>query len=588
MSPLQRAHRNALEASNAARELTFRAAIDRSMAEIAADPSAVAPYRRLARQLRDTGQADEALDVLRQGMRDAVVDAAFVRRVAVDLLDAGHGEEALAVLDATAPRFPLDAELVLLRRLAFPSVFRDAGEPARWRERLSRGLASLSLDDPELAALPHAALIDATLRFNPYYVDYLGDVSRDLHDAWGDWLARLLSASASTGAAPMEGATPAPRAADSRIRIGIVGDTLRAHVVSELFVGWATALDRTRFDLRCYALHSESDRMSQAFEAASSRFVESPDTAVLRAAIVEDQPRVLLYLAVGMSSAVLELAAQRLAPVQCAAWGHPRTTGLPTIDYFLGSDAMEPPGAAAHYRERLVRLPGLGTTFRLPDALRPLHINRRADFGLCDDDVVLLCAQNVSKFLPSFDTVLIDIARRLPASRFVFAVGHQRGGTVLRQRIARAFEHAGLDWSRHEIALPELTPLEFDNLVCVADALLDPDGWSAGYTAVNAVAFGLPIVCRPGAVARTRQSAAILTLLGETRTIAASASAYVEIVERIAHDTAFVASVRASLTAPERRERLASDPRAQAALQAFLESAVSRGTAGADACAPAV
>ena len=79
-----------------------------------------------------------------------------------------------------------------------------------------------------------------------------------------------------------------------------------------------------------------------------------------------------------------------------------------------------------------------------------------------------------------------------------------------------------------------LTPLEFDNLVCVADALLDPDGWSAGYTAVNAVAFGLPIVCRPGAVARTRQSAAILTLLGETRTIAASASAYVEIVERIA------------------------------------------------------
>ena len=177
---------------------------------------------------------DEALDVLRQGMRDAVVDAAFVRRVAVDLLDAGHGEEALAVLDATAPRFPLDAELVLLRRLAFPSVFRDAGEPARWRERLSRGLASLSLDDPELAALPHAALIDATLRFNPYYVDYLGDVSRDLHDAWGDWLARLLSASASTGAAPMEGATPAPRAADGRIRIGIVGDTLRAHVVSEL------------------------------------------------------------------------------------------------------------------------------------------------------------------------------------------------------------------------------------------------------------------------------------------------------------------------------------------------------------------
>ena len=58
-----------------------------------------------------------------------------------------------------------------------------------------------------------------------------------------------------------------------------------------------------------------------------------------------------------MDELSLQLAAQRLAPVQCNSLGHPETSGLPTIDYFLSSDLMEPLDAARHYTERLVRLP---------------------------------------------------------------------------------------------------------------------------------------------------------------------------------------------------------------------------------------
>ena len=38
------------------------------------------------------------------------------------------------------------------------------------------------------------------------------------------------------------------------------------------------------------------------------------------------------------------------------AWGHPETSGLPTIDYFLTSALMEPEDGDDHYTERLVRL----------------------------------------------------------------------------------------------------------------------------------------------------------------------------------------------------------------------------------------
>ena len=66
-------------------------------------------------------------------------------------------------------------------------------------------------------------------------------------------------------------------------------------------------------------------------------------------------------LVVGMDREAFRFACFRLAPVQCASWGHADTTGLPTIDYYLSSELLEPDGAQSHYTERLVRLRTLGT-----------------------------------------------------------------------------------------------------------------------------------------------------------------------------------------------------------------------------------
>ena len=58
-----------------------------------------------------------------------------------------------------------------------------------------------------------------------------------------------------------------------------------------------------------------------------------------------------------MDDMPIKLASLRLAPAQATSWGHPTTSGLPSIDYFLSSELMEPPNADEHYTERLIRLP---------------------------------------------------------------------------------------------------------------------------------------------------------------------------------------------------------------------------------------
>ena len=88
-----------------------------------------------------------------------------------------------------------------------------------------------------------------------------------------------------------------------------------------------------------------------------------------------------------------QLAAQRLAPVQCNSWGHPDTSGFPTLDYYLSSDLMEPPDGQDHYTERLVRLPNLSVYY---EPIDPSSASiARQDLGLRSTATVYWCAQSL-------------------------------------------------------------------------------------------------------------------------------------------------------------------------------------------------
>src|SRR5262249_8815708 len=140
------------------------------------------------------------------------------------------------------------------------------------------------------------------------------------------------------------------------------------------------------------------------------RFVRGPlSINRWRQAILDDAPHALIYPEVGMDGVSAQLAAQRLAPVQCNSWGHPDTSGFPTLDYGLSSELMEPPEAQDHYTERLVRLPNLSIYYE-PLDLDPVSLSR-ADLGLGSTATVYWCGQSLYKYLPEFDVVFPLIAR---------------------------------------------------------------------------------------------------------------------------------------------------------------------------------
>src|SRR5437868_15188855 len=98
------------------------------------------------------------------------------------------------------------------------------------------------------------------------------------------------------------------------------------------------------------------------------------------------------------------LAFSRLAPVQCTSFGHPDTTGIPNLDYFISSTLYELDGADLDYSERLILIPDAGTLsyYYRPPSPSPRD---RQSFGFTAADKIYLCPQALQKIHPEMDAL---------------------------------------------------------------------------------------------------------------------------------------------------------------------------------------
>ncbi len=545
----------------------------------------------LAGLLERTGDAQGASDVL----------ALWAER-ALDARDDAQLAQALAALDAvrTPPRDPLllanllrvagreaDARRIVARRLAdrpadlgakltaamtrLAIVHASDAEIDERRRRYAEELAGVG---EQVATAAPDALRDALPmvgKAKPFFLAYQGRDDRALQATYGRAIARIRS----VADVP---ALPARREARARIRVGVASRYLHLHSVSKLYAGWIERLDRRRFEVVVYHLGRTRDAMCERFARAAARF-ESGERPVnaWAARIAADAPDVLLYPELGMDEIAIQLACHRLAPVQCVTWGHPVTTGLPHMDYFLSSALMEPPEGDAHYTEALVRLPNLSIAYE------PLPVRTglltRAQLGLRDSATVYVCCQSLFKYLPGDDRVLTELARRVPDAQFLF-IGDatQPPARVFAERLRRAFAGQRLSFERHVAIRPPVPFEQFASFVGLGDVYLDSIGWSGGNTTLEALACDLPVVTMPTALMRGRHSAAILAQMDVRETIAPSLDGYVAIAASLA-ERERRAEMRARIAGA--RARLYGDTTPVRALECFFEQALARALDGA-------
>jgi predicted O-linked N-acetylglucosamine transferase (SPINDLY family) len=247
---------------------------------------------------------------------------------------------------------------------------------------------------------------------------------------------------------------------------------------------------------------------------------------------------VILYPEIGIDETTARLAGLRLADVQLAMWGHPLTTGFPSIDFFISAAGLEPADAETHYTEKLVRLPRLGCCYGRSRVV-PHPVDRNA-LGVKSDRPLLLSAGMPQKYLPQYDWVLSEIARRLGRCQIVFFTDDEiRPLTdVLLARLQKAFTASGMVLSDYCLVLPWQLRASFFGLMQQADIMLDTIGFSGFNTVMQALECGLPVVTLEGPFLRGRFGSGIMRSIGFDALVATNVQEYVELAVSIVTDRA--------------------------------------------------
>ena len=175
----------------------------------------------------------------------------------------------------------------------------------------------------------------------------------------------------------------------------------------------------------------------------------------------------------------------RLAPVQVCSYGHPETSGLPTMDYYVSSELLEEENSNAAYSEKLIKLPGLGYYFE-PGSLGCSSLDL-TEFGLHETAPKLLCLGAPNKFSPLYDSVFIEIIRRVKNCQLIFMHDFLGSSKVLEERLRSEIHKAKIAEQARLVFVPQLNREGFNSLMQTSHLLLDQIAFSGLIIAMQRV-----------------------------------------------------------------------------------------------------
>ncbi|MEE2959799.1 MAG: tetratricopeptide repeat protein [Myxococcota bacterium] len=457
---------------------------------------------------------------------------------------------------------PDNFQITMARCLTLPVLYSSESEILRWRAIFEEGLAEIEARLPSIDVLENSTVLTGVLSRTNFTLPYQGRADRELHQRY----AKLVQSVTNTNFE--ERLRVGGQSSSNKPRLGFVTNFLWHHTVGKEFGGWFTGIDRDLFEVHFFTLGGKFDSLTEKCRQYGTSFTTLPrDFGSASVSIRDTKLDVIIYPELGMDGFVFGLASLRLAPIQCAAWGHPVTSGFSTIDYFLSSELMEPPSGQKHYNAELICLPGISIDY--PQPKLPSRKPTRDEFCLPQDATLYLMSQSLFKLLPQYDSVYAKILQQVPNAHLVLISHSTKEVTLEFKRRFMENLSGSVDKPQQRFTILEQMPFErFLGLNHICDIYLDSIGWSGGNTCLEALATHLPLVTYPLELMRSQHTAAILRQMGLTDFIAASPDEYVSLAVRLGLDIEKRLEYRAQLA--DAKKDVFSDKRATRFLENFL------------------
>lgn len=343
-------------------------------------------------------------------------------------------------------------------------------------------------------------------------------------EEWGRWAVALAGGQRSR---PM----PHPLQKDRPLRIGYVSADFCQHTVGLFVKDVLKAHDPLRVSLFAYSAGLVNDWVTEAIRATCQfRDVARLDDVALATLIRQDKIDVLIDLSGHTAGSRLTVFAHRPASVQVSWLGYFATTGLRYLDAVLLDKWHAPPGTEAQFVEPVIHLPGgrfCYTPVPWMPSVSPMPV-------LSTNYITFGSFNNTGKYNSGVLEVWARILDAVPDSRLILK-WRTFNDVTLKQSVREVFAKQGICAERIELRGPSFH-VDLLNEYAEIDIALDPFPFTGGLTSCEALWMGVPVVTWPQSRVVSRQTFALLSIIGLPELAAADADDYVRIAVALAND----------------------------------------------------
>ncbi|WP_342597095.1 tetratricopeptide repeat protein [Cyanobacterium aponinum UTEX 3222] len=499
------------------------------------DKNNIGAYLNLSNIYIKNNQLIQAKEVLEKGYKVNNLSLPIAFNL-FDLLNKlGKGEEAKQIYIEREKLFPNEVIWKIAKYLTIPIIYNNNEEIIKVRNKFAEGLKKIKTDlESDLKdKTKQTTYLEAIQHHNNFYLCYQGFNDIEFQKQYGEIVEKIIKENLGTLNFSLE-RKKVP--SNNKIKIGFISPQFHEHASTKWLLSWLENINKTNFEVYCYHLGSTIDNTTHKFRQFSDFFFHIVDSVERAIELVKsNRLDILVYPHIGMDSFTVALACVRLAPIQCNSWGHPVTSGLSNIDYYISNELMEPDNGQEHYSEKLICLPNLGFSYPKPSI--PETLKNRTDLGLGEDKTIYMCCQSIFKYLPQYDYIFPQIAKKVKSAQFVYIKDKNIcASEIFEKRIENVFSEANLQSKDFCLFLPRVGFDDYLNRNTVSDIYLDTLDFSGANTALHAIACHLPIVTYAGQFMRGRLAYGVLKMLGIEETIAYSVEEYINIAIRLALD----------------------------------------------------
>jgi tetratricopeptide (TPR) repeat protein len=308
---------------------------------------------------------------------------------------------------------------------------------------------------------------------------------------------------------------------ERRLKLGYVSPDLYGHPIAKFILPVFELQDRSRYEVFAYSVGSKSDQITEWIQTRVEHFVTLPaEGKKLAERIRTDGIDILVDLAGHTTGEAYLAFARKPAPIQVSWLGVLSTTGMSTMDYFLGDAEMPCPGTEHLFTETVYRLPRSFFCYRpgTDASIAPAPYLERGD-------VTFGCFNSPRKITRKVVKLWSAILHLVSGSRLLLKYYHL--DEEARQIPLRAwFAEEGIPSQRLVFVGSSLSTDYFDEYRLI-DIALDPFPYNGGSTTLDALWMGVPVVTLAGRSPLQRTGASILTAVGLPDLVTHSPEQYV-------------------------------------------------------------